>query len=93
MLAHLHTVTYNIHICIQLTIHGVSKTTWTRLSANASAGSDTLQLQGNAYPNWGVGDEIVIAPSSWEPTESEIRTISSYDRTTGMGKVLYVRIL
>ncbi len=90
MLAHVHTVTYNTYffVSVQLTIHGVSKTTWTRLSANASAGSNTLQLQGNAYPNWGVTDEIVIAPSSWEPTESEIRTISSYDITTGMGSVV-----
>ncbi len=67
----------------QFTIHGATKRTWTRLGMNALAGSNTIQLQGNDYPNWEIGDEIVIAPSSWEPAESEIRIITDYDRSSG----------
>lgn len=59
------------------------KTTWTRLGSSALAGSDSLQLQGNDYPDWGVGDEIVIAPSGYDPEESEIRTITNYVRSSG----------
>ena len=41
-------------------------------------------LEGNDYPNWQVGEEIVIAPSGWNPEEAEIRTITSYDSSSGM---------
>ena len=68
---------------MQLTVHGVPKATWTRLGASALEGSNTLQLQGNDYPDWEVGDRIVIAPSGWEPAESEIRTITEYQRSSG----------
>ena len=59
------------------------KATWTHLGSSVLAGSDTLQLQGNDYPDWGVGDEIVIAPSGYDPNESEIRTVTDYDRSNG----------
>ena len=58
-------------------------------------------LEGNDYPNWQVGEEIVIAPSGWNPEEAEIRTITSYDSSSGMrhtaadctGNSLYTQLL
>ena len=41
-------------------------------------------LQGSDYPDWQVGEEVVIAASRWDPEEAEIRTISSYDVNSGM---------
>ena len=41
-------------------------------------------LQGNDYPDWQVGEEVVIAASRWDPEEAEIRTISNYDANSGI---------
>lgn len=69
---------------VQLSIHGIQKApTWSRLATSALAGDRTITLQ-PVYPNWEVGDEIVIAPSGWDPMESEIRTIVEYNRRNGM---------
>ena len=54
------------------------------LSTSAYAGDNTVQLElGNPPPDWTPGDQIVIAPSGWDPTESEIRNITAYDSQTG----------
>ena len=68
----------------QVSIHGVPKTrTWTRLGTSAHADDDQITLEGNDYPNWLEGEEIVIAPMGWDPEEAEIRTIVEYDSGTG----------
>ena len=54
---------------------------WTRLASNATAGSTQIHICGNGS-DWLVGDQIAIASSSYEPTEAEIRTISSFDPAT-----------
>ena len=58
--------------------------TWTHLGTSAHSGDLTITLQGTTYPNWTIGDQIVIAPSGWESAESEIRTVVGYDSTTGV---------
>ena len=58
--------------------------TWTHLGTSAHSGDLTITLQGTTYPNWTIGDQIVIAPSGWEPAASEIRTVVGYDSTTGV---------
>jgi len=57
--------------------------TWSRLATSVLSGDSEIVLEGNDYPNWQVGEEIVIAPSGWNPEESEIRTIATYDDSTG----------
>ena len=49
--------------------------TWTRLSSSALAGSTVITVETST--GWLPGDQIVIAPSGWEVTEGEIRTIVS----------------
>ena len=72
------------HLSTQLSIHGVPKTrTWTQLASSARAGDEQIVLQGNDYPDWQVGEEVVIAASQWDPEEAEIRTISNYDANSG----------
>ncbi len=65
-------------------MHGVSKTsTWTHLGVSAHAGDSSVTLLGPDYPDWLLGEAIVIAPSGWDPEEAEIRTIVAYDMSTG----------
>lgn len=63
--------------------HGAPQTSWTRLAATAPAGQNFLIVEGSQL-QWGVGDQIVIAPTSavgsandgaWN--EAETRMISS----------------
>ena len=62
----------------QLSIHGTVRTcTWTRLQSNALASSITVQVPAGDVSGWRVGDQIVIAPSGYDPTENEIRTIAN----------------
>ena len=57
--------------------------TWTRLANDASQG-DTIITLAQSRLDWRVGEEIVIAPSEYEPDEAEVRTIVdiSGDRVT-----------
>jgi len=48
--------------------------TWTRLAEDAIQGSDVIVVAGDV--GWAVGDQIVIAPSEYEPDEAEVRTIT-----------------
>ena len=58
--------------------------TWTHLGTSAHRGDSQITLQGNTFPNWNIGNQIVIAPSGWEPAESEIRTVTGYNPITGV---------
>ena len=50
---------------------------WTHLGATAERGTHSITLKGPNFPDWAVGDEIVIASSSYDPYEAEVRTITS----------------
>jgi hypothetical protein len=76
----------NKHISVhggQIDIHGMPKTpTWTLLGASVQKGSSTITL--TEAVNWLVGDEIVVASTSFNRDEFERRfivTISSDGKT------------
>eukprot|EP01065_Artemidia_motanka_P011113 TRINITY_DN1597_c1_g1_i1.p1 TRINITY_DN1597_c1_g1~~TRINITY_DN1597_c1_g1_i1.p1 ORF type:complete len:4659 (+),score=1172.05 TRINITY_DN1597_c1_g1_i1:71-14047(+) len=53
--------------------------TWTRLSTTAFAGTKSISLRGGT--NWVVGDEIVVAPGSYDHLEAETRVITAITKT------------
>jgi plastocyanin len=63
-------------------IHGSSRTatSWTRLAATAEVGATQITLA--EAVNWQIGDEIVIAPSGYNPREAEKVTISAVAGST-----------
>jgi hypothetical protein len=58
-------------------LHGASgqKTSWTQLNASVAPGATRLTLA--AAPGWTVGDQIVVAPSGFEPAEAEVVTVTA----------------
>lgn len=57
-------------------VHGANTDlTWTRLAATAPR--DTKRLRLKAAVDWQVGDTIVIASTSYDPTEAETHTIAA----------------
>src|SRR5204863_2828272 len=63
-----------------LNLHGTTKNTWTKLSATAAAGSNSIQVLNAA--GWKVGDEIVLASTDFNPRQAERRTISAINGNT-----------
>ncbi len=58
-----------------LDIHGAPRTTqWTEITATAAKGATTIKLPDT---DWKVGEEIVIASTSFNPREAERRTITA----------------
>lgn len=53
--------------------------TWTRLTRSAYAGNTTIVLPEREISSWRPGDQIVVAPSEYDPMESELKTIASID--------------
>ena len=63
-----------------LDMHGPTRTpTWTELETTSLAGSNTITLKEQV--DWQVGEEISIAPTSYEAREAERRTISAIDNS------------
>ncbi|MEM9103733.1 MAG: G8 domain-containing protein [Pseudomonadota bacterium] len=76
-----------------LQFFGKNKLTFTRLSSTAEAGSDAIfvrnlmernfdgdySVESDGELNWEVGDQIVIASSSYNYAEQEIRTITAIE--------------
>ena len=63
----------------QLILHGKNNgTKWTRLNANANAGSRRLRFVDAV--NWNVGDNIAIGSSSFNMWQSEVRRVTAIDR-------------
>lgn len=63
-----------------LDMHGVERLpSWTELETTVMPGSSTITLKQSI--DWQTGEEIVIAPTSYNVDESEQRTIVSVDRT------------
>ncbi|MEZ6070093.1 MAG: G8 domain-containing protein [Pirellulales bacterium] len=56
-----------------LELVGKTKQSWTQLGATATAGSNTVTLK--SAVNWEVGDEIVIASTTFDMNEAEPRRI------------------
>jgi hypothetical protein len=63
-----------------LNLHGDRKNTWTKLSATAAAGANSIQVL-NAS-GWRVGDEIILASTDYDPRQAERRTISAISGNT-----------
>lgn len=67
----------------QLDMHGPKRTpTWTKLDATVNPGDDTITLKSNV--DWKEGEMIVVAPSDYERTHYEKRTII---KVIGQGKL------
>jgi hypothetical protein len=59
-------------------LHGVSPAVpWTRLADTASPGAETIVVE--QAVDWSVGDEIVIASTSLDPTQAERRSVVAVD--------------
>ena len=58
----------------QLQIYGEDRLSWTKLSASAAAGSRQITLL--EAGGWRSGEKIVVASSSFEPEEAEVRGIA-----------------
>ncbi|KAG1658047.1 hypothetical protein FOA52_004206 [Chlamydomonas sp. UWO 241] len=51
-------------------------TRWARLSAFSETGDEALVVEGESL-GWPVGGRVVVASSSWNPWQAEVRTIAS----------------
>lgn len=58
-----------------LNLHGEDRVSWTRLTADVSAGASSMTVADSV--NWELGDEIVIVSSTTDWNEAEKRTVSS----------------
>jgi hypothetical protein len=64
-----------------LDLHGQARTkTWTSLASTVNVGATTLTVQDSV--DWTVGEQIVVASTSFEHTEAEVRTITAVSGTT-----------
>jgi cell migration-inducing and hyaluronan-binding protein len=64
-----------------LDMHGIPKAiTWTELAATANAGDTELTLADSV--DWSAGDEIIIAPTSFEWLEAEKAVIQAVSGNT-----------
>ena len=70
-----------------LDLHGVPRTpTWTELSTTANPGDINITLL--TAVDWKVGEQIVIAPTSYNNYEAEQRTIIAVDNSNVSGPVI-----
>jgi hypothetical protein len=68
-----------------LALHGAAETSWTQLGASAVAGASSIVLKEPV--TWNVGDEIVIASTTFDMNQAETRrisTVSSDGRRLGL---------
>ena len=63
-----------------LNLHGDRTNTWTKLSATAKAGAQSITVLNAA--GWRVGDEIVLASTDYDPRQAERRSISAIKGNT-----------
>ncbi len=57
-----------------LDLHGRTRTTWTKLTATAAAGSNQLTVAGPI--DWQAGDRLVIASTDFDPMQAEEAIVS-----------------
>ena len=63
-----------------LELHGDTRLGWTRIGANAPAGSSTLLL--SETMSWRTGDRLVIASTDYDPGQAEEAIVASATPTT-----------
>ncbi len=59
-------------------LHGENRSSWTKLSATANKGANSITLE--TAPNWRVGDELVITSTGyrgWWGDQTETRTVTA----------------
>ena len=61
-------------------MHGNSGKAWTLLSATVNHGENTIEVEDEVQ--WSIGDEIVIASTSFENNETERRKIVGINNKT-----------
>ncbi|MGL4574937.1 MAG: G8 domain-containing protein [Burkholderiaceae bacterium] len=61
-------------------LHGAPRTSWSKLNGTALAGADRMTVLDAA--GWKAGDQIIVAPTDFEPAETETRTIKSISGNT-----------
>jgi cell migration-inducing and hyaluronan-binding protein len=61
-------------------LHGEPRTSWTTLSATAAPGARQINVL--EAGNWRAGDRIAIAPTDFDPLETEERTVTAVTGTT-----------
>jgi hypothetical protein len=59
-----------------LSLIAPSKRAWTKLSANVAAGTQNINVL-DMPTGWQIGEEIIVAPSSHDAREYDLRTISA----------------
>ncbi len=64
----------------KLSLHGNRENSWTKLSATAQAGSNTIEVLDAS--GWKAGDEIVLASTDFNPRQAEKRMIAAIDGNT-----------
>ena len=64
----------------------VERTGHYRLNRTINPGEQSIELDQSVKGLWNVGDQVVIAPTSYDPNEGEKLTISNRDAS---GKVVY----
>ncbi len=70
-----------MHAGAQLRLFGEDRKGWSQLGATVAKGANTITLK-EAMPTWRVGDQLVIAPSSFDAEEYDVVTISSINGAT-----------
>lgn len=71
-----------------LDMHGVKRShAWSVLEETAEKGSDRITMAENV--DWGVGDQVGIASTSYDGREGEKRTITAVETSAG-GKPVFV---
>ena len=58
-----------------ISLHGLDRTSWLMLNETANPGDSSIKVE--YATNWMVGDEIVIASTSDDMNQAEVRTISA----------------
>ncbi len=69
-----------------LNLHGPEKSTWTKLSRTAEAGSTSIEVLSAA--DWKAGQEIVLASTDFDPRQAERRTIAAIHANTNGGNTI-----
>ncbi len=63
-----------------LNLHGPEKSTWTKLSKTAEAGTTSIDVL--SAGDWKVGEELVLASTDFDPRQAERRTIAAVKGNT-----------
>ncbi|MGL4576519.1 MAG: G8 domain-containing protein, partial [Burkholderiaceae bacterium] len=65
-----------------LQLHGEPRTGWTQLAATVQPGANSITLKDDMSTQWRAGDQLVIAPSSFEAEEYEVVTVTGVTAKT-----------